>query len=242
VINKPIIGISTKLKPDSASPPEFIGVRVSYCAAIIAAGGVPFLLPYSDNRSVIEESFRRVDGVLLTGGEDVSPNLYGAEAHPSVTDCDPVRDSIEIDLARRALAEEKPILGICRGLQVINVALGGTLIQDICSCYQTEIQHSGKRFPEDWQKLVHPVQLIQGTRLAALLSAAAIQVNSLHHQAVDRLAPGLVIAATAPDGIIEGIEAADHPFFLAVQAHPEVLWPDIAEWRRLFEAFVDACA
>jgi putative glutamine amidotransferase len=223
--------------------PPIIGVtRCSrlddYIASIEAAGATARILEVTESpRSVVGE----VAGVLLTGGGDVDPVFYKQERHPAVYDAEAGRDEFEIDLARRALDGDVPLFAICRGMQVLNVAAGGTLIQDIPTQIDTPLRHAVDT-PKD--ALAHVVHVAGGSALAQALGAGRgttgpLAVNSRHHQSVGDVAPGLTVTATAPDGIIEAIERSGAAFCLGVQWHPENFWRT-GEFKPLFEAFVAA--
>ena len=225
------------------SKPIVIGVtRCSkledYIASVEQAGARARVLEVSESpRKVLSE----VDGVLLTGGGDVDPLFYREERHPSVEDAEPGRDEFELDLARRALAADLPLLAICRGAQVLNVAAGGTLVQDIPSRLASRIRHSVQ---EPKNALSHEIAIAPGSRLEQVLGphverARACRVNSRHHQSVGRIGEGFTVSAAAPDGVVEGIEAANARFCVGVQWHPENFWAT-GEFRGLFEAFVSA--
>jgi putative glutamine amidotransferase len=209
-----------------------------YVSSIEQSGARARVLEVSESpRKVLNE----IDGVLLTGGGDVDPVLYGEDRHPSIDDAEPGRDEFEIDLVRRAMAADLPVLAICRGTQVLNVAAGGTLVQDIPSATPTELTHQIK---DPKSAIAHVVTVTPGSRLEGVLGAAVdaahtCRVNSRHHQSVGRLGADLVTSATAPDGIIEAIERPDANFCLGVQWHPENFWRT-GEFRSLFEAFVAA--
>jgi putative glutamine amidotransferase len=209
-----------------------------YLASVERSGARARVLEVSESpRAVIE----KVDGVLLTGGGDVDPVFYGQERHPTVDDAEPGRDEFEIDLARRAMEANLPVLAICRGSQVLNVAAGGTLVQDIPSSVNTDLTHS-LQMPKD--SVAHDIQIVSDTRLHAALGSAVdascgCRVNSRHHQSVGTLGRSLVASATAPDGVIEGIEAPEARFCVGVQWHPENFWRT-GEFRPLFDAFVAA--
>jgi putative glutamine amidotransferase len=182
-----------------------------------------------------------IDGVLLTGGGDVDPAFYGQDRHETVEDAEPGRDEFELDLARRAIEDDVPLLAICRGAQVLNVAAGGTLVQDIPTAVTTELSHSLKE-PRD--RVAHDIQVALDSRLHTALAGAvsascACRVNSRHHQSVGKLGRNLKASATAPDGVIEGIESPDATFCLGVQWHPENFWRT-GEFKPLFDAFVGA--
>jgi putative glutamine amidotransferase len=188
-------------------------------------------------RSVLNE----VDGVLLTGGGDVDPAFYGEQRHDSVEDAEPGRDEFEIDLARRAISDDVPLLAICRGSQILNVAAGGHLVQDIPSSIETALSH---RVAEPKNAECHDISVVPGSRLASALGArvaasCTCRVNSRHHQSVGRLGTGLVASALAEDGVIEAIEAPASTFCLGVQWHPENFW-QTGEFGPLFDAFVAA--
>jgi putative glutamine amidotransferase len=181
------------------------------------------------------------DGLLLPGGADIAPHRYGqTSVHPTVT-IDAERDELELALARAAVAQGLPVLGICRGIQTLNVALGGTLWQDLPSEHPSAVRHRDPA-PADRRRLLHPVAIRAGTLLHRILGREQLWVNSLHHQAVRDLAPGLRPCAEAPDAIVEGAEAPDRPFVLGVQWHPEELWDADPAHAALFAAFCRAAA
>ncbi|HEY7501104.1 MAG TPA: gamma-glutamyl-gamma-aminobutyrate hydrolase family protein [Vicinamibacterales bacterium] len=228
-----------------SKPTAVIGVtrcsRIDdYVASVEQAGARARVLEVSESpRKVLEE----IDGLLLTGGGDVDPVLYGEDRHESVDDAEPGRDEFEIDLARRAMAGDLPLLAICRGAQVLNVAAGGSLVQDIPSAISTTLPHT---IAEPKNAVAHAVQVAPGSRLERALGPAvdasqSCRVNSRHHQSVSRLGHGLVASATAPDGVVEGIERADAAFCVGVQWHPENFWRS-GEFSPLFDAFVAAAA
>jgi putative glutamine amidotransferase len=207
-----------------------------YIASVEQAGARARVLEVSESpRKILGE----IDGLLLTGGGDVDPVLYGQDRHALVEDAEPGRDEFELDLARRAMGADLPVLAICRGAQVLNVAAGGTLIQDIPSTVVSDLAHSIKE-PKD--AVSHSVRVALGSRLEQALGAAVdpahmCRVNSRHHQSIDRLGSGLVSSATAPDGVVEAIERVDAGFCVGVQWHPENFWRT-GEFAPLFQAFV----
>jgi putative glutamine amidotransferase len=222
--DQPVIGITRCGKVDD------------YVAAVQQAGGRPRILEVHESpRKLVGE----IQGLVLTGGGDVDPALYGEERHPLTEDAEPGRDEFEIDLARRAMDADLPLLGICRGAQVLNVAAGGTLVQDVPSAIETDLPHS---LTEPKHEIAHDVAVRPGSRLhhalgAAVNAASVCRVNSRHHQSVGRLGQSLQPAATAPDGVIEAIEASDADFCIGVQWHPENFWKT-GEFNGLFENFV----
>jgi putative glutamine amidotransferase len=209
-----------------------------YLRAVEQSGARARVLEVSDSpRAVLKE----VQGILLTGGGDVDPVFYGEDRHESVDDAEPGRDEFEIDLARRAMTEDVPLLAICRGAQVLNVAAGGSLVQDIPSSVGSELTHS---VSEPKNADCHDIAVVRGSKLSSALGAAvaascSCRVNSRHHQSVGRLGAGLVASATAHDGVIEAIEAPASTFCLGVQWHPENFW-QTGEFTPLFDAFVAA--
>ena len=221
---QPIIGITRCSRLDD------------YVAAIEHAGGRTRVLEVSESpRKVLGE----IHGLLLTGGGDVDPVFYRAQRHAAVEDAEPGRDEFELDLARRALEADLPLLAICRGAQVLNVAAGGSLVQDIPTEVATTLPHAVAQ-PRD--AIAHEIRVAPGSRLQQALGEAVdgahtCRVNSRHHQSVDAIGQGLTASATAPDGVIEGIEAAEAEFCIGVQWHPENFWRT-GEFKGLFEAFV----
>ena len=207
-----------------------------YVQSVKRAGGEPVVLRNSDDPATV---LSRVDGVLLTGGADVDPALYGQERHDT-TYVDEDRDRFEIPLSRGALDHDVPVFAICRGVQVLNVAAGGTLVQDIPSQSASELNHSID-VPKNAN--AHPVRVTPGTKLAASLGPTAnlstCAVNSRHHQSVGDVAPSFVVSAVSPDGIIEAIERPGAAFCLGVQWHPENFWKT-GEFAPLFQSFVEA--
>lgn len=245
----PLIGIPGRLIEDVGYGIPAHGVCSAYIDSVLAAGGNPIILPLVGDRPDLMVRYAELcDGFLFTGGEDVDPQRYKAARHPTVTRTSPQRDDLELGLFREARALGKPILGVCRGLQLINVALGGTLVQDIPSSIPYACTHVTKE--EKWAEILHSVAISPGTILSQILgSPAAREVNSLHHQCIDRLGEGLVVSArSTTDDIIEGIESlSGSSWLVAVQWHPEVLWQDSdagglgLRWNvSLFEALVRA--
>jgi putative glutamine amidotransferase len=208
-----------------------------YVASVERTGARARVLEVSDSPKTI---IGQIQGLLLTGGGDVDPVLYGEDRHPTVDDAEPGRDEFEIDLARRAIEADLPLLAICRGAQVLNVAAGGTLVQDIPTALPTDIDHSVTE-PKD--AIAHSVRVTPGSLLAATLSTREVpggcRVNSRHHQSVGRVGAGLVASATAPDGVVEAIEKPGARFCLGVQWHPENFWRT-GEFGSLFGGFVAA--
>lgn len=211
-----------------------------YIESVRRAGGEPRSLDPSVDKP--EEALAWASGILFTGGGDVEPARYGEEPHPSVKGVDAQRDEFELALAALAVRADLPILGICRGLQLLNVAFGGTLIQDIPSQVTGAAAHT---LATPLYGIAHEVWVTRGSRLATLMEGVVergdtLEVNSRHHQAIARVAEGFDVSATAPDGLIEAVERRLSRFCVAVQWHPENFWRT-GEFRPLFEGFVQAC-
>jgi putative glutamine amidotransferase len=241
---------------DKKSMPEpLIGITSGYCTielkylhsclsrkytqAIIRAGGIPLILPANLPASQLTSLLPKLDGILFSGGDEVNPKLYGEDQLPETKKVLDERDEIESVLLKSCLEQGKPVFGICRGIQIINVVLGGSLYQHIQTQYPGAIQHD--RHDDIREKRRHSVTVTPGSLLARLTGLTSIQVNTLHHQGIRDLAKGLNIGAKcSEDGLIEAVEIADQRFFLAVQWHPEEL-TEYPEQRSLFEAFVKAC-
>lgn len=234
----PLIGITT-FRTLSRNNFPTIGVNEAYVQAVSQAGGTPVLIPLGLPEPTLVELMPHLDGIIFTGGGDVHPARYGNQPHPLVNSVDEDRDRVEIALFRAAYDRRMPFLGICRGLQLVNVALGGSLYEDLLAQNPQSIKHdffSDK--PPDY--LAHPITVEQDTRLAGILGATSLEVNSLHHQGIRRLAAGLRAIAHAPDGLIEAVQVNDYPFGLAVQWHPEWMQAHLA-MRAVFSKFVRAC-
>jgi putative glutamine amidotransferase len=229
---KPVIGIGSDVL-QTPGERERSFAYLTYCEAVRRAGAIPLVIPPQPENA--EEVLSRIDGLLLAGGYDCDPTAYGEESHHTVEPMDPRRQSNDLALAEAARKRGVPTLGICLGLQVMNVAAGGKLIQDIDSEHDTEIRHASK--PENRGR--HDVIIEQGTHLASVVPAAELNVNSSHHQAVGEVGEGLRVTAHAPDGIVEGLEDPRHPFYLGVQWHPEDMTGEESA-STLFAAFIEA--
>ena len=229
---KPIIGIGSDIE-SPAGRREQSFVYLTYAEAVRRAGGIAVLLPPQPENA--QELVRALDGLLLAGGDDCDPAVYGQERHPTVEPMDPRRQANDLALAQAAREQGVPTLGICLGLQMMNISAGGTLIQDIDSQHDTEIVHAS--VPEDRAR--HDVLIAQGTRLAELVGEEELSVNSSHHQAIRQVGEGLRVSALAPDGIIEGVEDPRHPFYLGVQWHPEDMVGE-GSATSIFASFLEA--
>ncbi|MFQ6013978.1 MAG: gamma-glutamyl-gamma-aminobutyrate hydrolase family protein [Anaerolineae bacterium] len=211
----------------------------SYVKAIEGAGGAPVHIPLMMGKTTLRAVYRRLDGLLLAGGKDVDPGFYGEAVHEKCGQVDRQRDETELMLTRWALADGLPILAICRGIQVLNVAMGGTLYQDIEAQMEGALKHT--YYPGyPFNLISHEVIVRPDSRLAAALENTKLGVNSLHHQAIKKVASGLRVVARAEDGLVEGVEGEGEAFVLGVQWHPEELVDDDRRMRDLFRAFVEA--
>jgi len=228
---RPVIGLTASLG-DDGSP----RCGEAYIRSIGAAGGIPVVLPPTPDAEALAELRYRLDGIVLTGGGDIDPSRYGACLHPETALLSPVREAWDLALAEHLLAwPEMPFLAICLGIQELNVAAGGTLFQHLPD-RAGGLEHRAPATGERW----HSAQPVSGTRLASIVGVDAVQVNTRHHQALDRIGAGLMVSAVAPDGVVEAVEIPGPRFALGVQWHPERLL-DTAVHERIFFDFVDAC-
>jgi len=236
----PVIGITGRTD-QSARPPglHLYSISQTYVRAVELGGGAPVVVPPHLEETRLRAIFDHLDGLLLSGGGDIHPSFFGEEDSGLLWFVDERRDRAELALARWALAEGLPMLAICRGNQVLNVVAGGTLIQDISTQLPGALSHStiaGR--PRSF--VAHTVEVTANSRLAALVGAGELGVNSAHHQAAKDVGAGLIVTARAPDGIIEGLESPDHPFCVGVQWHPEAMTASQPVMRRLFAGLVEA--
>lgn len=233
---KPVIGITTN-QSTNANGQQTVMLMQSYINAVILAGGVPVLIPSMIAEDGWDAVYSRLDGFLFSGGGDIALEFSPGEPHPRIDGVDSARDSLEWKMIQAAAADGKPFLGICRGCQMLNVALGGTLYTHIPDQLPGALDHD---YPGNMRTvLVHEVKLEEATRIAAIHGEPALKVNSLHHQGLKDIAPSLRVASRAPDGLVEAVELPDHPFGLAVQWHPEWL-TDQEPTRNLFRKFIEA--
>ena len=231
---RPVVGITL----GDGDRRGYHSMREDYVRSVERSEAIPLVLPASrpaDAAAILD----RVDGLVLSGGIDVDPALYGRPRHPKLGRVDRERDDFELALTREALERDLPILAICRGHQVLNVAVGGTLIQDIPSEVKGAVTHDA---PGRRTRRSHAVEVVAASKLAEILGEGAHSVNSFHHQAIDELGAGLAVSARSPkDGIVEGVEMPGRSFVIGVQWHPESFWNQVRSFQGLFDAHVGAC-
>jgi putative glutamine amidotransferase len=232
-MQKPLIGVTPLLDRGRDS----YWMLPGYFLALEEAGAVPVMLPLTDDEDAMKRLVETLDGFLIAGGQDVSPALYGEEARPVCGETCRERDAMESVLLRLLWDADKPVFGICRGLQILNAHLGGTLYQDLPAERPSGVNH---RMAAPYDRAEHPVSLLREAPLRILLNADSIGVNSCHHQAIKTLAPELLPMAISPDGLVEAVYAPQKRFVWAVQWHPEFFFRKDENSRKLFSAFVRA--
>jgi putative glutamine amidotransferase len=235
----PVVGLPTLAIPPGPKPPRF-GINQSYVRALLAAGCAPVMIPILDDDDRLRAIYERLDGIVFPGGADVAPEEYGEAPIDNLNIIEAPRDRTELTLARWAFADDLPTLGICRGQQLLNVALGGSLYQDLRHQGVTTVEHSDAD-GRARNALLHRVRLDPASRLAQLIDETSIEVNSLHHQAVRVVAAPLKATGTSDDGVIESLESEERRFLMAVQWHPEEI-DDLPWVQRLFAGFARAAS
>lgn len=243
-MNKPLIGCTTyyvsafeENKHRFAIAQDHFTSAIDDPLSIHQAGGIPVPIPLIDEDDYIDSVLDRLDGLMLIGGSDVSPSFYGQPFKKGLGHIDLARDKFEWKLLDKAVKRNMPLFGICRGLQLLNVYFGGTLVQDIERHYPTEINHAGYMGPKT--SIAHKVKLSKNHLLYSCFGKEQLDVNSFHHQMIDKLGDGLEVAAISEDGVIEAIVHNQYPFLVAVQWHPEMMFQSDAEQLKLFSLFVD---
>ncbi|RFB18058.1 gamma-glutamyl-gamma-aminobutyrate hydrolase family protein [Bacillus sp. HNG] len=234
-MNKPIIGVTSHVELDSKHT-----LSNDYIQAVIQAGGIPVILPIGIDEDV-SQLVTNLDGLLLTGGGDIDPFLFGEEPHPKLGAISPGRDDLEPAIIKEMIAADKPILAICRGIQILNIALGGDMYQDIYSQHETQLLQHSQKAPR--YHFAHFVKAKEGSLLASIAGTTEFKVNTDHHQSVRHVPYPLDVSGVASDGIIEAIESTGHSFVLGVQWHPEglaVRGDQIS--KRIFSRFVESCS
>lgn len=246
-MNRPLIGVTTQtLQAIDGIPeglPNSVVMNQRYYHAVATAGAAPVLIPLLDDLATLRAIYERTDGILIPGGVDVDPTTFGEEPRERLGRIDPARDRVEIQLVKWAVEDGKPVLGLCRGLQVINVALGGTLYQDLETEFPNAIKHD--YFPTHGfsrDHLAHDVAVEAGSRMRHALTSSAVPVNSMHHQGIKALAGSLAASAVAPDGLIEAAESTSDSYVVGVQWHPEVFELEEPSSGVLFRDFIQAAA
>ena len=244
---RPLIGVTTQsLQAIDGIPeglPNSVVMNQRYYHAVASAGAAPVLIPLLDDLDTLRAIYERTDGILIPGGVDMDPATFGEKPHERLGRIDPARDRVEVQLVKWAVEDRKPVLGLCRGLQVINVALGGTLYQDLDAEFPNAIKHD--YFPTHGYSrdhLAHDVAVESGSRMRHALTSSAVPVNSMHHQGIKTLASSLVASAVAPDGLIEAAESMNDSYIVGVQWHPEVFELSEPSSGILFTDFVQAAA
>ena len=247
---QPFIAIAAGEFINSGEPwlPVVYGQFHTYTDAIVRASGVPFIVPLTTDKTILRRLYEQCDGLLLPGGSDLDPETYNmphssnkinGATHPLQTRISPPRDRQEEQLLEWALEDDKPVLGICRGMQLINVFLGGSLHSDIDMNLPSANNHEAGIHKKNFHHLAHQLRIDAGSRLAKVMGTGTIPTNTLHHQTIKKLGKGLVATAHAEDGVIEAIELPSKSFVIGVQSHPEALEAEVEPlWRELFEAFV----
>jgi len=233
---KPLIGVTPAYDYDSGETSS----KKGYCEAVNKAGGVAMLFSVSLDEDVLTEAFMRCDGLVVTGGPDINPQYYGEKNMPFNGKISPYKDYMDDFMIKKAFEYNKPVLGICRGIQSINVALGGTLYQDVhVQVNDREIIKHRQEAPY-WYP-IHKIEIIKDSIVWNSFKSDSIGVNSIHHQAIKDLAPSFVVTSRASDSIIESIEHIEHNFLVGVQWHPERMWEQSPVYLGIFEKFIEAC-
>lgn len=240
---RPVIGITPSPQHDEFSHGDFYRFAMSdtYVRAVAAAGGVPVVLP--PQQGIAEELLNTIDGLLLSGGADVAPSRYGeAKSHPDTYGVDELRDEFEIELISGAQKRDMPVFCICRGIQILNVALGGTLYQHVPEQVPSDTPHRQHEAGIPKEEIAHAVEPMPGGLLDTIFGRSSVGVNSFHHQAIRQVAPGLVVEGISDDGLVEAVSVAGHRFILGVQWHPEMMFERHPEQLAPFQFLVEAAA
>ena len=242
-MRKPLIGITAGevYDRDHEWAPLVYGQLHTYYDAIIVAGGIPVVMPITIDDSVLDSLSEQLDGFLFAGGNDPHPSLYGEQQGDYRNDASAFRDACEMKLINKIFERKKPILGICRGMEMLNIAKGGSLYQDILkdipNAKDHEVSETNRESVDD---IVHLLTVKESTKLHEIIKSTELPTNTHHHQAVKHLGDGVIETATAADGIIEAVEITDYPFAIGIQSHPESLLGTEPKWRQLFDTFVQA--
>lgn len=232
---KPVIGLTSFIEPTLQK--KRVNVSYHYIESIEMVGGIPFIIPECRHLQNVEPYLERIDALIISGGVDVSPYLYGENPLKEVTYFSVERDNFEIALVKGAIERNIPVFGICRGIQIINVALGGTLYQDIASQTGSQFGHNPMGMPVD--RLYHKITVEENTALRKLFKDKSFLINSFHHQAIKELGKDIIVSAFSDDGIVEAIEMANNKYVYGVQWHPEDLTRSYPHFRALFQHLID---
>jgi putative glutamine amidotransferase len=237
---RPVIGITASIDHRLPAFGETYSLTRKYAEGVLQAGGVPVIVPHNLDEDALRVVLDRLNGVVLSGGGDIDPVLFSEDAHSATGQIESDRDRVELMLARWVVERDIPFLGICRGIQVLNVALGGTLLQDIPSQVPKALPHSFDRRMTPRDYLAHPVKIDPDSQLARVMQLEVARTNSWHHQSIKQVADRLQATAVAPDGVIEAVEVPGQRFAIGVQWHPEWLFEEYPEHRRLFKGLIEA--
>lgn len=238
---KPVIAITSKqiLNAREVWAPAFQGQAHTYVDAVLRAGGVPLFVPFIDDENALRQLYQLADGIIFSGGNDIDPKLYGIQNSELSTDISEARDKQELLLYEWCFEDKKPILAVCRGMQLLNVFLGGTLYEDIPLQLPQASDHNISGTKRDFEYVAHNLKVDPDSKLASILGATQISANALHHQAIKDLGKGLQPVAWAEDGVIEAVEMSGEQFIIGIQSHPEVLESSVeTKWRKIFNEFV----
>jgi putative glutamine amidotransferase len=236
---RPLVGIPCQADFREGSKRPIYGNNRAYVHAVEDAGGIPVLIPMLNVVGLLESLLTRLDGLLLSGGGDIDSSRYRAEPHRLLSCVDTQLDELEFSLARWALQENMPILGICRGMQLLNIVYGGSLYQDLAEEYPGSLEHCRRELPRT--TTIHNVHVLAGSRMEKILGASEVRINSLHHQAIKEPGSNIQISGRAEDGVAELMEVVDRRFVVGIQGHPEEIYAREPAYARLFTAFVKAC-
>lgn len=224
-----------------AAGQDWMGLAADYIRSVVQSGGIPLMIPITGEIDDAMEMIYRCDGLIFPGGSDIDPFFYGEHPHRNLGKVVPLRDIFELEVLKRILeGPAMPVLGICRGLQLINAGLGGTLYQDIPSQYEGALRHSAGNYPRRYPS--HEVSIVPETMFSELYGKERVRVNSYHHQGIKELADGLRVNMVSPDGMIEGVESTERKDFYAVQWHPEMMAGGYPDAKLLFDDFIRRCA
>jgi len=240
---QPLIGITAGeiLNNSESWAPSVYGQAHTYIDAVSRAGGIPFIIPFLDDEIALRRLYDLTDAMIFSGGNDVDPELYGSKPSGLLGEVIRRRDNQELQLYKWALEDKKPILAICRGMQLLNVHQGGSLHQDIITSVPDAVNHRISDLKQSFEYLAHNLKIDPDSKLAAILETTEINANSLHHQAIKELGKGVKATAWAEDGIIEAVELEGEQFVIGVQSHPEAVEHEAEiRWRKLFTAFIEA--